>query len=96
MDNSSPIRQIKGSKYNYVSDTSQQYEEEFWKLKAQRMVGTIEELNVENQKLNRRLIEKQRVEQELRETIAVYEDDWKKRSRRLTTERISDKFDDAF
>ena len=96
MDHSSPIRDIKGSKYNYISDTSQQYEEQFWKLKAQRMVGTIEELNIENEKLNKKLIEKQRIQQELREIIVVYEDDWKKRSRRLTTERVSDKFQDVF
>ena len=37
-----------------------------------------------------------RIEQELREKIVGYEDDWRKRSRKLTTERISDKFDSAF
>ena len=37
-----------------------------------------------------------RVEQELREKIATYEDDWKKRSRRMTTERVSDKFQEIY
>lgn len=36
-----------------------------------------------------------RIEQELREKIIYYEDDWKNRSRRLTTERVSERLSDA-
>jgi hypothetical protein len=31
----------RSSHYNYVSETGQQYEEEFWKLKAKRMVEAV-------------------------------------------------------
>jgi hypothetical protein len=37
-----------------------------------------------------------RIEQELREIIVGYEDDWKKRSRRLTSERNADRFDEVY
>jgi len=40
----SPIRGMKNSNYNYQSNTSQNYEEEFWKLKAQKAETSIQEL----------------------------------------------------
>lgn len=59
--NASPARDIRNSSYNYVSNTSQHYEEEFWKLRAQKAAATIEELKIENQALNKRLIELSRI-----------------------------------
>lgn len=52
----SPIRAMKNSNYNYQSTTSQNYEEEFWKLKAQKAENTIQDLKKENHSLNKRLI----------------------------------------
>lgn len=83
-------------KYQYVSTVSQQYGEDFWRLKAERMTEAVEQVKSENVKLNQRCVEMGRVEQELRENIATYEDDWKKRSRRMTTERVSDKFQEIY
>lgn len=37
-----------------------------------------------------------RIEQELREKLMYYQDDWKNRSRKLTTERASDKMSDIY
>ena len=37
-----------------------------------------------------------RVQHQLRETLREYEDDWKKRSRRLVSERVSDKFEGIY
>ena len=49
------------------------------------MISTIDDVKKDNQELNKRLIDMSRIEQELREKIISYEDDWKKRSRKLTT-----------
>lgn len=51
------------------------------------MTETIETLTIQNQALNKRIIDMARIQQELREIIVGYEDDWKKRSRKLTSER---------
>lgn len=60
------------------------------------MTETIDSLTLENQALNKRIIDMARIEQELREIIIGYEDDWKKRSRRLTSERNADRFDEVY
>ena len=61
MDYRSPVREISNSHYNHVSGVSQQYEEQFWKLKAQRMETTIEELKKDNFRLNKQVVELTRI-----------------------------------
>jgi len=47
MNYPSPVRGIQSSKYNnYRSGATQQYEDEFWKEKANNMAETIDSLTI--------------------------------------------------
>ena len=49
-------RQERQEKYQYVSTVSQQYGEDFWRLKAERVSEAVEQVKSENVKLSQRCV----------------------------------------
>jgi hypothetical protein len=68
MKSSSPTKEVASSNYH---SSQQQYEEEFWNLKAQRLEAKNEELAKENQALLKKLMDASRREQQLQEKLAL-------------------------